>query len=86
MPLSFEIRPPLGEIEELSIADDRDAAILVEEWLSAVLYAHDAKPAMREANPRGKQETRIIGATMDQSGRHAPHQGPIRLPSTRKVD
>jgi len=86
MPLSFEIRPPLGEIEQLSIADDRDAAILVEEWLSAVLYSHDAKPAMREANPRRKQETGIIRATMDQSSRHAPHQGLMRLPSTYEVD
>jgi len=86
MSLSFELRPPLGEIEELSIADDRDAAVLVEDWLSAVVEPHDAESTMRERNPRRKQKTGIIRAAMDQSGRHPPHQGPIRLPSTRKVD
>jgi len=41
---------------------------------------------MREPNPRRKQETGIIRAAMDQSSGHAPHQGLIRLSSSREVD
>jgi hypothetical protein len=72
-PFSFKLRPLLGEIEQLSIADNRDAPVLVEDRLSAIIEPHDAEPAMREPNPRRKQETGIIRAAMDQSSGHAPH-------------
>ena len=73
MPLGLELRPPLGEIEELSVADDRDGAVLIENRLAAVVHAHDAQSAMRKSNSRRKQETAIIRTAMHQRGRHAPH-------------
>src|SRR5262245_11614121 len=42
MYLGFELRPPLGEIEEFPVADDGDAAVFVENRLSAVFDADDA--------------------------------------------
>ena len=61
MPFGFELRAPLGKIEELAVADDRDAAVLVENRLLAVVDADDAQPAMREFDPRGKRKPQSSG-------------------------
>ena len=86
MASGFEFRPPLGKIEEFSVADHRDGPVLVENRLAAVLDAHDAEPAMRKSNARCEQETTIIRTAMLQRGRHATHHQAIRLASTSEVD
>jgi hypothetical protein len=57
MPLGLEVRPALGKVEQLSVADNRDTAIFVQDRLLTVLKAHDAQSAMRKTDPWCKQET-----------------------------
>src|SRR5262245_62052688 len=86
MPFCFELCAPLDKVEELHVANDRDAAILVEDRLPAVFNTYDAQPPMRKPNSRSKQEPAIVRSAMNQRRRHATHDETIWLASTRKVD
>ena len=84
--LGLELRLPLRVVEQLAIADDGNAAVLVEEGLPPVLKTENAEPPMREAEPRCEQGTGIVGAAMEERRAHARDLSPIGLPSTLEVD
>ena len=84
--LGLELDALLGIIEQLAIADDGDAAILVEDRLLAVLEPENAQPAMRKPDPRHKQKAGIIRTTVSQRVGHAAHERPIGLSTAREVN
>jgi hypothetical protein len=67
----LKLRLPLGIVEQLAVADDGDRAVLVENGLVAVRDTDDAKPLLREADPRREQETGIVRTAMGQGRAHA---------------
>src|SRR5262245_42853541 len=86
MPLGFELCTPLGKIKELAVTDDRNAAILVENRLSAVMHPNDAQPPMSKTDARSKQKPAIIRSAMSQRRRHTAYNEAIGLASAREIN
>ena len=84
--LGLELDAPFGIIEQLAVADDGHATILVEDRLLAVLQPEDAQPTVRKPNSRHEQKAGIVRAAMNQGIRHAAHEGPIGLSPALEVN
>ena len=54
--LGLELDAPFGIIEQLAVADDGHATILVEDRLLAVLQPEDAQPTVRKPDSRHEQK------------------------------
>ncbi len=86
MAARLELGAPLGKVEELAVADHRNAAVLVEQRLPPVLDADDREPPMGECHAGREQEARIVRAAMEQCRRHALHLRAVGLAPSLEVD
>ena len=81
--LCLKLGAPLRKIEQLSVADNGNAASSLKIGCRPSSSPKDAQPAMGETKSRCKQETGIVGAAMNKRVSHASHEGPVGLSTAR---
>ena len=84
--LRFQRQPQLGVLEQLSVADDGDCAIFVEDGLPPIAKANDAETAMGKADAWCDEEAIIVGPSVPQRIRHTLQHHSIRPSSAPKID
>ena len=73
-------------LEQLSVTDDGDRVILVEDGLPPITEFNDAETAMSKADSRRGEEAIIVGPPVTQRIRHTLQHHSIWPSSAPKID